>query len=280
MAESSNPIAEINPASFEPLMLSMPQVDCPVVHHFGPGIYVREVTIPTGAIAMGHAQRSEHLNIVLKGAVAILDGGEWRTVTAPAIFVGKPGRKFGYCIDECVWQNIFANPDNERDIATLEDRYFDKSEVAAKFQELLTFELSKEHDEDRADFAAMLEEIGFTPERVRAESEHSGDMVPVPDSYASRLSIRDSAIEGKGLFLSYGAKTGEIIAPARIGFCRTIAGRWVNHAKSPNCFYEQHGDTVYLVAKRNIAGAKGGGPGEELTVDYRESLRFRKESMQ
>lgn len=261
-------------------MLSMPQVDCPVVHYFGPGIYVREVTIPTGAMAMGHAQRHDHLNIVLKGSVAILDGGEWRTITAPAIFVGKPGSRFGYCLEECVWQNIFANPDDERDIVVLENRYFNKSAVSEKFQELLTFELSKEHDDDRADFASMLEETGFSAERVKAESEHAGDMVPIPDSYAARLSIRRSAIEGKGLFLSYAAKAGEIIAPARISFCRTVAGRWVNHAKDPNCFYEQHGDTIYLVARRDISGSKGGSPGDELTVDYRESLRFRKESMQ
>jgi len=280
MAESPNSLAEIDPASFEPLMLSMPQVDCPVVHHFGPGIYVREVTIPTGAIAMGHAQKHDHLNIVLKGAVAILDGGQWKTVKAPAIFVGKPGRKFGYCIEECVWQNIFANPDDERDIETLENRYFDKSAVAEKFSELLTFELSKEHEEDRADFASMLEEVGFTAERVKAESEHSGDMVPMHDSYASRLSIRNSPIEGKGLFLSFPAKAGEIIAPARIGFSRTVAGRWVNHAKAPNCFYELHGDTVYLVAGRDIDGAQGGSSGEELTVDYRDSLKFRERYIQ
>jgi hypothetical protein len=280
MAESSQSLAEIDPASFEPLMLSMPQVDCPLVHHFGPGLYVREVTIPAGAIAMGHAQRYEHLNIVLKGAVVILDGAEWRTVRAPAIFVGKPGRKFGYCLEECVWQNIFVNPDNERDISVLEDRYFDKSAVSEKFQELLNFELSKEHIEDREDFALMLSEFGFTPEQAKAESEYTGDMVPVPDAYASRLSIRNSPIEGKGLFLSFPAKEGEIIAPARIDGGRTVAGRWVNHAKNPNCFYEQHGNTIFLVAKRDISGAKGGSPGDELTVDYRESMKFRERIMQ
>lgn len=280
MAESSHPLSEINPASFEPLMLSMSQVDCPVVHHFGPGIYVREVTIPAGSIAMGHAQRYDHLNIVLKGSVAILDGDQWRTVSAPAIFVGGPGRKFGYCIDECVWQNIFANPDDERDIETLEDRYFDKSSVSEKFKELLNVELSKECEEDRGDFHAALDEFGFTAEQVRAESEFVGDMVPMPDMYAARLSIRNSPIEGRGLFLSFKASAGEIIAPARVDGNRTVAGRWVNHSKNPNCFYEQHGDVIYLVAKRDISGAKGGGPGDELTVDYRESMRFRKGAIQ
>jgi hypothetical protein len=30
-------------------MLLLPQADCPLHHHFGPGLYVREVHIPAGA---------------------------------------------------------------------------------------------------------------------------------------------------------------------------------------------------------------------------------------
>ena len=35
-------------ADLEKEMLEMPQADCPVAHHFGPGIYIREVTLPAG----------------------------------------------------------------------------------------------------------------------------------------------------------------------------------------------------------------------------------------
>ena len=79
----------------EAAMLQMPQAECPVVHHFGPGVYMREVTLKAGTLAIGHAQKKEHLNIVLTGAVSIVDNGQIKTVKAPLIYVGKPGRKVG-----------------------------------------------------------------------------------------------------------------------------------------------------------------------------------------
>jgi hypothetical protein len=33
-------------------MLKLPQVDCPVVHHFGPNLCIREVFIPKGTKAV------------------------------------------------------------------------------------------------------------------------------------------------------------------------------------------------------------------------------------
>ena len=80
----------------EKFMLELPQAECPVYHHFGPGIYVREVHLPKGIFAIGHAQKYEHLNIVLKGTVLMTgDDGSLKEIRAPMIFTGKPGRKFG-----------------------------------------------------------------------------------------------------------------------------------------------------------------------------------------
>jgi hypothetical protein len=263
---------KIDPEILEPYLLSASQAECPVVHHFGPGVYVREVTIPAGALAMGHKQRFEVLNIVLKGSVAIIDDGSVKVISAPTIFVGKPGRKLGYCIEECVWQNVYANPDNERDIETLEERYLDKSEFYRSFQKTYIEELGKMYQEERDDYARMLSELGFTEDQVRAETEISQDMVNLPEFYAVRLSVRESPIEGKGLFLSHSVKAGEMIAPARIAGRRTIAGRYVNHSHTPNCKYELLGNDVMLVAIKDITGAVGGSCGDELTADYRQAL--------
>jgi len=32
----------------EAMMLAAPQIDCPITHHFGPGIYMREAFLPAG----------------------------------------------------------------------------------------------------------------------------------------------------------------------------------------------------------------------------------------
>lgn len=267
-------LAKIDPDILEPYLLGLPQATCPVVHHFGPGVYIREVTIPKGAIAMGHKQRHEHLNIVLKGSVAIIgDDGQVKVISAPAIFVGQPGRKVGGCIEECVWQNVYPNPDNCRDIETLEARWLEKSEVALEYERLYVECLGKKHDADRSDYFAMLSELGITDEQVRMESEITSDIVDLPIEYATRVSIRDSGIQGKGLFLCSSAKAGETIVPARIESGRTIGGRYVNHSPTPNCRYEVFGNCIYLVAITDISGSFGGSAGTELTADYRQALR-------
>jgi len=54
-------------------MLKVKQAECPVVHRFGPGIYIREVTIPYGTFSIGHYQTIEHLNIMLEGKVIMVN---------------------------------------------------------------------------------------------------------------------------------------------------------------------------------------------------------------
>lgn len=263
-------------ADLEKEMLEMPQADCPVAHHFGPGIYIREVTLPAGIFAVGHAQRYEHLNIMLTGKVAIVDGDQVRVLEAPLIFTGKPGRKVGYVLETCVWQNVYAT--NETDIDTLEAHYLDKSKTWEAYD--------KEHSKidhalnqhNRNDYAQVLKEFGFDADTARQQAEEESDQIDMPNVFKAVVQVRDSNIEGKGLFLSWHIAAGQIIAPARISGKRTPAGRYVNHSMNPNCKYvaDENGD-IYLVSLRDIDGCKGGSKGEELTVDYRQALTLNKE---
>ena len=263
-------------ADLEKEMLEMPQADCPVAHHFGPGIYIREVTLPAGIFAVGHAQRYEHLNIMLTGKVAIVDGDQVRVLEAPLIFTGKPGRKVGYVLETCVWQNVYAT--NETDIDTLEAHYLDKSKTWEAYD--------KEHSKidhalnqhNRDDYAQVLKEFGFDAAIARQQAEDESDQIDMPTAFKAVVQVRDSNIEGKGLFLSWHITAGQIIAPARISGKRTPAGRYVNHSMNPNCKYvaDENGD-IYLVSLRDIDGCKGGSRGEELTVDYRQALTLNKE---
>jgi len=263
-------------ADLEKEMLEMPQADCPVAHHFGPGIYIREVTLPAGIFAVGHAQRYEHLNIMLTGKVAIVDGDQVRVLEAPLIFTGKPGRKVGYVLETCVWQNVYAT--NETDIDTLEAHYLDKSKTWEAYDK----EHSKiEHalnQHNRDDYAQVLKEFGFDADTARQQAEEESDQIDMPNVFKAVVQVRDSNIEGKGLFLSWHIAAGQIIAPARIAGKRTPAGRYVNHSMNPNCKYvaDENGD-IYLVSLRDIDGCKGGSKGEELTVDYRQALTLNKE---
>ena len=265
----------VDPAKIEKVeshLLDLPQVECPVVHHFGPGIYIREVTLPAGTLAIGHAQRFEHLNIMLTGAVAMVgDDGQAKVLRAPMIFVGKPGRKLGYVLETCIWQNVYAT--DERDIDKLESMFLDKSATWQAHAEA-TKQLETYHRrDDREDFDLVVRMTGFTHETVRDQSENPHDQIKMPEGFAPKFTVRDSVIEGKGVFLSAPVDAGEVIAPARIDGFRTPAGRYTNHAKNPNAKFvkDQSGD-IWLVAIRRISGCVGGSQGEEVTVDYRQAL--------
>lgn len=114
----------------EKTMLEMPQVDCPLKHIFGEGLYIRELRIPAGAIAVGHYQKTAHMNIMLRGRVLMLNPDGSRTELdarkEPITFVGAPGRKVGYILDDVIWQNVYST--DETDIEKLEETYVDKSE--------------------------------------------------------------------------------------------------------------------------------------------------------
>ncbi|MGO4763812.1 SET domain-containing protein-lysine N-methyltransferase [Cupriavidus sp. 2KB_3] len=253
--------------------LKMPQVDCPVVHRFGPCIYIREVTVPAGSLAIGHRQKTRHLNIFLRGRVSVInDDGSHTELVAPMTFVGEPGRKIGYVHEDMVWQNVYAT--DETNIEKLEAMFLDKSDVWHEDQARRNAALLLPFDADRKDFHAVLTEFGFTEDAARAQSENQADQIPFPFGGYS-VGVFDSPIEGNGLFATAALLASQIIAPARIAGMRTPAGRYTNHSAKPNArmVMRENGD-IDLVALRDIAGCAGGQLGEEITIDYRDALRL------
>lgn len=261
-------------AKLEASMLQLPQAECPVKHYFGPGVYIREVTIPADTLAIGHEQRFEHVNILLKGIVILVgDDGELIELRAPMTYVGKPGRKTGYVVEETVWQNVYAT--SLRDVMKLEEMFLIKSDsFEANALELQRLRLAARLDE-REDFKLLLEQSGFTAEEVTAMSENPNDQMPMPPNLGEKVGIFPSPIHGHGVFLTSPVVEGEIIAPARLGRYRTPVGRYTNHSPTPNAKFVgfETGD-IYLVASRAIDGCRGGQLGEEVTVDYRQALKL------
>jgi hypothetical protein len=246
--------------------LKMSQVECPVVHRFGPGIYIREVTVPAGSAAIGHKQRFAQMNVFLRGRVTVVnDDGTHTELVAPMTFVGPPGRKVGYVHEDMVWQNVYAT--DETDIEKLESMFLDKSEVWQNSQpKLIAVDYS-------ADFKEALKEFGFTEQQARDQSENESDQIPFPHG-SYKVAVADSPIEGKGLFATASILYKEIIAPARINGFRTPAGRFTNHSPTPNAKMVWIGSDIYLMALTAIHGCSGGIMGEEITIDYRDALRL------
>jgi|ERR1039457_6813649 hypothetical protein len=100
-------------------LLLLPQVDCPVTHRFGPGLYMREISIPKDSIVIGHYQNFEQVNILLQGKLTLFgENGERKEVVAPATFVGQPGRKIAYAHEDSKFMNVYST--HETDVEKLE----------------------------------------------------------------------------------------------------------------------------------------------------------------
>jgi hypothetical protein len=242
-------------------MLDLPQAPCPVAHYFAPGIYVREVTFPAGIFAIGHKQKHANLNNFISGRVALLgDDGEVRELVAPMTFLAQPGQKMGIIIEETVWQNIYPNPDDERNIDKLEAKWLDKDGFWDDHKE-------EDRKEDRDDY------VKLNPDVIRKQWEHEDDLA---EMMSPILSIRKSDIEGLGIFTSWPIKSGSIIGFVRSKNKITLLDRYTNHSKHPNSrpVPADNGD-IFLVATRDINGCMGGDKGEEITVDYRKMLEVK-----
>ena len=97
----------------------MEQVECPLKHYFSDGIYVREITMPAGAVIIGKIHKYSHMNIISKGHVTFSDETGIRTIKAPYTFRSNAGSKKAlYIHEETVWSTI--HPTKETDIEKIE----------------------------------------------------------------------------------------------------------------------------------------------------------------
>jgi len=258
--------------------LKTQQANCPVTHHFYPGMYIREMFAPAGTLLIGHMHTTRHANRMVTGkAMFLTKSGAVVEKTAPWSFVSDPGRKVAYVLEDMVFQNIYMT--DETDVEKLEAELLEFCPIWIDHNEKQQLYLTYDNADDVTDFRLAMEEHGFDLGWVRTVSEYEGDQIPFPcGSYKAVVS--NSKIEGKGLFASGNIEAGEVIAPARLGDKRTPAGRYTNHAKNPNAYFVLlPNNDLNLVALRPIRGTVGGNIGEEITIDYRQALSLYKEKL-
>lgn len=107
------------------------QVNCPLTHHFAPGIYVREIFMPAGTIVIGKVHKTEHLNIIERGKYQIrYNDGLVATIEAPYTFVSGSGmQKVLYILQDTVWKTVHAT--SETDVSKLEALLVEEPPVPA-----------------------------------------------------------------------------------------------------------------------------------------------------
>lgn len=254
-------------------VLEAPQAQIDVLHIFEPGKYIREMRAKAGTIIVGAEHRYSTFNVFVKGAGDFkMPDGSFEHREAPQTFVSEPGSKIVYVTEDLVWQNWF--PTEIKDVQLLEALLF-KEEPELLENQFKQYLLDwNSHEQDRRSFESAIEDIGIPLDQVEALVNNEDDQIPLP--YGSyKVRIGTSSIHGKGVLCTANIQAGEIIGTARAGVSRTPLGRYINHSDEPNAIGIQVGDDIVVQALRPIRGVGSvHGQGEEITVDYRNSVHL------
>lgn len=104
---------------------------CKVQHHFAPGAYGREMTLPAGLVVVGKIHKHAHINVISKGRVQVFTEQEGvLELAAPCTFVSSPGTKrVVHVLEETVWTTVHVT--DKTDLAEIE-----REVIATDFSEV------------------------------------------------------------------------------------------------------------------------------------------------
>lgn len=88
--------------------------DCPLTHFFTPvdekfgcSVYGRQMFIPAGTLIVGKIHRHSHINIILKGAIAVSTEFGQEMFHAPHTFISEPGTKRAVrAMTDTIWMTV------------------------------------------------------------------------------------------------------------------------------------------------------------------------------
>lgn len=120
----------------EAAMLNFPdKMEAPIYHFHGPGVYIREMHIPKGALILGHEHKHDHLCVMLRGKLALLSKtAPPEIIEGPYMFVASSGRKLAFALKDTVFQNI--HPTDSTNLKEIEKQFITKSDTFLEYEQL------------------------------------------------------------------------------------------------------------------------------------------------
>lgn len=126
-------------AQMLPHATAMPQA----VHHFAPGMYGREFSMPAGMLVVGKVHKHGHIMMVVKGRATVVDEFGRYEVEAGFVQASRPGAKrVVLAHEDTTFVTVHLNPTDTQDLAVIEAAH-----------------IEPESDEAQALMAAMLERL-------------------------------------------------------------------------------------------------------------------------
>ena len=108
--------------TLEQTIMGLPPAECPVVHRFTPGLYIREILMPKGTLITSKIHLTEHPYVISKGVVDVfIEGVGWKKYAAPYTGITKPyTRRVLFIEEDTIWTTFHAT--DETDLAKLEEQ--------------------------------------------------------------------------------------------------------------------------------------------------------------
>jgi len=79
---------------FEAELAKCPQVNCPLVHRFSDGMYIREIHMPAGIIVTSRTHKTQHPFVISKGVVEVIkEDGSREVLQAPYTGITEIGSR-------------------------------------------------------------------------------------------------------------------------------------------------------------------------------------------
>ena len=94
--------------------------ECPVTHHFAPGVYGREMLLPKDTVAVGKIHKHDHLVMIIKGHVSVATEDGVVEYHAPVVMSSKAGiKRVAYAHEDTIWVTIHVT--NLTDLDEIEE---------------------------------------------------------------------------------------------------------------------------------------------------------------
>ena len=224
---------------------------CPyrMFHSFANGMYTRDIHIDKGDLAVGAIHRSDYFVNVLKGHLWVVSEFGSREIIAPYSFIAKAGVKhIVFTLEDTVWTDT-----HKTSMTTIKEA--EKEIFVDSYEELDRLNRVME-------YSAMCKEIDLSEDDAYQVARTESDLMEQADQ--APIEIRESNIEGLGVFVTRDINKGNRIALARQDNKRTPAGRYTNHSDRPNAGALIDNKKGFFFALKTIK------KGSEVTVDYRD----------
>ena len=151
MNELTMPVSRESILTLEDAMKSHPgNFDAnvlPVIHHFAPGVYVREFHLPAGIAVTGKIHKHQHVAMLIKGKAALSSEFDApQIMEAPYIWISQPGvKRVVMGIEDAIF--VTVHPTELTDLEQIENEV-----IAKSYEEFDRFKLGQDKTEKLGEY--------------------------------------------------------------------------------------------------------------------------------